>query len=118
VLSLSTPVQYELQEGRAAGVVDDNGGRDRECGGGPCSVAGAEGAAPGLLLSESADEGGGLPLPPRPAVMWRPGRVHLEKNWGESFPDEWIWAQGHKTDAGGQVGEVWVEAGQLTDQRG
>ena len=22
------------------------------------------------------------------------GMVHMEKNWGDSFPESWIWAQG------------------------
>ncbi len=40
--------------------------------------------------------------------QWRSGWAHLEKNWGASFPDEWVWAQGHKHGPSGQeVGGCW-----------
>lgn len=26
------------------------------------------------------------------------GTLHMEKNWGRSFPDAWIWTQGHNDD--------------------
>ena len=32
------------------------------------------------------------------------GMVHMEKNWGESFPESWIWTQGaaaHPEKVGG-----------------
>ncbi|KAG2490890.1 hypothetical protein HYH03_010807 [Edaphochlamys debaryana] len=41
------------------------------------------------------------PTPPSPPLpVWRLGEVHLEKNWGASFPDQWVWAQGHKSTTG------------------
>lgn len=82
VLSLNTPVQYELCETEGKEKYSAVIERD-ECADGSRSTV----AAP---LS--------LPIPP-----WRPGALHLEKNWGTSFPDQWIWAQGHQSGSSGQV---------------
>ncbi len=43
-----------------------------------------------------------------PPVAGR-GLAHMEKNWGHSFPDGWIWAQGMGSGQScGQV-QVWPE---------
>lgn len=26
------------------------------------------------------------------------GSLHMEKNWGQSFPQSWVWGQGHELE--------------------
>ncbi|GLC75031.1 hypothetical protein PLESTF_001585500 [Pleodorina starrii] len=127
VLSLDTPVQYELREGAGSGGEDQNGDGGGGDGADACALVseaarvdaakdagGVLGAAAAEMMTAdgvaAADAGPllSLPPPPRPPrpVVWRGGRLHLEKNWGETFPDQWLWTQGHRSDAAGQASFV------------
>ena len=37
------------------------------------------------------------------AELWGSGGAHLERNWGESFPEGWVWAQAHAPSARAQL---------------
>lgn len=109
VYSMATPISYQLTllntttpQGTAATVITPVSRTKQQqhqpAGTGSGDPAPAAGTARNSSSSSSDTDNKALAAEGAALSFSGAGFAHMEKNWGDAFPDQWVWAQGNTGD--------------------